>query len=151
MLMTVPKTVGRVERFKDRPVRGATSRTGPRAEDGTGLLTSAIVATLLLLLLLLASQTLLLLYRSSLAEAAAFDAASSLATKGGRSEDVDARTKELLGSTAKAQVLSEGDPVVVQVSLPSPGLLRLGPGGTKLIVRTAKVRREVFRPGGAPP
>ena len=74
----------------------------------------------MLLLLLLASQTFLLLHRSTLAEAAAFDAASALATKVGVSQDVDARTKDLLGPSAKGTVVSDGDPVIVRVTLPSP-------------------------------
>lgn len=133
----------------------STLSTGPRSsrrsEDGAGLLTSGIVATLLLLLLLLASQTLLLLYRSTLAEAAAFDAASDLATQAGNPQSVPSRTKALLGSLAEGRVISNGDPVVVEVTLPSPGLLKFGPGASKRIVRTARVRREVFRPGGLPP
>ena len=132
-----------------------TRSTGPtpraESERGSGLLTSGIVATLLLLLLLLASQTLLLLQRSSLAEAVAFDAASTLATGGSDVEQVKNHARSLLGTLSAINVISRDDPVVVEVRLPTPGLLRFGPKSSKVIARTARVRREVFRPDGAVP
>ncbi len=117
-----------------------------RDERGAGLLTSGIVATLLLLLLLLASQTLLLLQRSSFADAVAFDAASALATERGSTErEVVNRATSIIGRLAQVRVLSSGDPVVVEIRVPTPGLLRFGPTVSRLIVRTARVRREVIR------
>jgi hypothetical protein len=112
-------------------------------------LTSGLVATLLLLVLLLASQSLLLLQRSSFADAVAFDAASSLASTP-RSIDgarrVELRGRSVLGTSAYVVVENDTDPVVVRVSLPTPGLLRFGPKSMRVLVRTARVRREDFRP-----
>lgn len=105
------------------------------------------------MLLLLASQTLLLLQRSTLAETVAFDAASRLASSPKSAETTKAakqRARSILGPLAVVDVVSEGDPVIVSVSLPSPGLAKLGPGAVKKIVRTAQVRREDFREVLAP-
>ena len=123
-------------------------------ERGSGLLTSGIVATLILLIVLLASQILLLLQRSSFADAAAFDAASALAASQPSINDIgmaEEHTRSLLGPLSRVTVLSTDDPVVVRVALPTPGLLRLGPGTMRMITRTAHVRRETFRPAGGPP
>ena len=124
-----------------------------RNEQGSGLLTSGIVATLILLLLLLASQTLLLLHRSTLADSVAFDAASRLATSPASPQTTDRmkeRAQSMLGSLAVINVVSTEDPVIVSVSLPTPGLLKFGPRSWKTIVRTAQIRREDFRESATP-
>ncbi|MEX0835047.1 MAG: hypothetical protein WD010_03080 [Nitriliruptor sp.] len=125
-------------------------------EDGNGPLTSVFGITIFLGFMLFAVQVLLHLYGTSTVSAAAFDGARLMAADGGISCPAAAsHVRGILGEYGgKVDVdcpVSNGEVVEVRVVGPSPaplvgGFLRNFDLGD--IERTARVRVEVFRPGG---
>ncbi|MEX1177428.1 MAG: hypothetical protein WEB09_03110 [Nitriliruptor sp.] len=133
------------------------------SEEGSGPLTTVFGTTIFLLFLLFAVQVLLHLYGTSTVSAAAFDGARLMAAEDGIGcPAARAHVRGILGDYGASAVVDcrlvpPGSPEVVEVVevrvvAPSPApLVENLFGGFDLgdIERTARVRVEVFRPGGA--
>lgn len=126
-----------------------------RDESGTGVISTTLGAGVFLLLMLFAAQVLVGLYASSVVNAAAYDAAKSVAgSDGGEAARADAErnAQSQLGTYGTRVTFdwsaSTDDTVRLIIHSPRPTFLPAaltGPVGLGDIVREVTVRREKIR------